>query len=368
MKVYIFKISINVFKSSIVINLVMTRRYKFLEEIGIGSFATVVKALDLQTDTYVAIKIIDIHKDLDLQYIQKETEILASLNHSAIVKFYEMFQESNRIYIVMEFIDGCDLLNYINSKQFINEYDSRKLFCQMVCGLNYIHSHNIMHRDIKAENFMVTKGGKVKFIDFGLAQNSVSSIFNTQCGSLSYIAPEILLSQQYSYSADIWSLGIILYAITNKKLPFDELNDSLLRDKILYEQPKFTSKIPVNLEDLLKKLLNKCPKNRITIEEITKHIWLKNEFKMISNMLDTTPPHTEASQSCGKLPVRSMLAAKCLTKSEYHFDSSPKSILSDNIKLQQKNIMYPLQARLCIPLNCKLNILANCTHKSKLMK
>jgi 5'-AMP-activated protein kinase catalytic alpha subunit len=186
----------------------------------------------------------------------------------------------------MEFCENGELFNQIVKKRKMDENESAYYYFQLINGLQYIHSKNIVHRDLKPENLLINKKNILKIIDFGLSNYYKDNNFlSTPCGSPCYASPEMIAGKKYDGNLiDVWSSGIILFAMLCGYLPFDGLSNEILFKKILkckIEYPKYLSNTAI---DLLKKILVNEPKNRITISEIKKHpFYLKGreEFKKL---------------------------------------------------------------------------------------
>lgn len=209
--------------------------------------------------------------------ILHETTILKNLNHDGIVKFYETFDSKNHILIIMEYISCGDLLSFVRKRTKLSEKIAKFIFKQIIEALNYIHSKGFIHRDIKLDNILIDLNNKIKICDFGVSkQIKKGEIIYDQCGTPAYIAPEILRNDGFQGgAADIWSAGIVLYAMVQGRVPFfskDVQELYLMITKNPYSQ---LQKCSVDLEDLMKRLLEKDPKKRITGEEILVHPWMK---------------------------------------------------------------------------------------------
>ena len=206
--------------------------YIILKTIGSGTFSTVKLGLHLPTHQKVAIKILDknrIKDENDIKRISREIHILSKLYHPNIAQLYETIWSDRHIYIIMEYVEGNHLFNYINSLKKLNEIKASKLFVQLISCLEYIHILGIVHRDIKPENILLTKNkSKIKLVDFGLSNSyKYGTLLQTACGSPCYAPPEMISGKEYQplYS-DLWSCGVVLYCMLVGKLPFDD--DSFL--------------------------------------------------------------------------------------------------------------------------------------------
>ncbi|KAJ6248613.1 kp78a-related [Anaeramoeba flamelloides] len=259
--------------------------YIFGKIVGVGSYGKVRVAKHLPTNELVAIKTLEKSKfTLDRKaknQLFREIQILKKLNHKNIVKLIDMFENEKYWFIVTEYINGGDLSSMLEKKKRLKESDIKKLFVQLVKGIEYCHSKNIIHRDLKLENLLITDEKKLKIIDFGLSNFSEKGeLLKTHCGSPSYTAPEIFSEQKYDgFKSDIWSLGVLLYALLVGKLPFISKNPKFLYEKIItgsFLIPNFLSK---EAQNLLSKLIVVDPHQRLSIGQILEHNWLRFESK-----------------------------------------------------------------------------------------
>ncbi len=255
------------------------KNYILLKTIGKGTFGKVKLAKHIPTKEEVAIKILEkskINDDEELKRVNKEIKYLKHLNHPNIVHLYEIVETQNNYYIVMEYISGGELFNYIVKNKRLTELESSFFFNQIINGLEEIHKYHICHRDLKPENLLLTSDNKIiKIIDFGLS-NEYIDYLNTPCGSPCYAAPEMIKGRKYNgLSIDIWACGIILFAMVYGFLPFDDKDNEKLFNKILKCNLVFppNDKIYVSNEckDLIKRIIKLNPKERISLEDIKKH-------------------------------------------------------------------------------------------------
>ena len=250
--------------------------FSIKETIGQGSFSKVKLGINKLTGEKVAIKIMD-KKRIKLlsekKRVQRELNIIKKLNHINIAKIYQIKEDTNNIYIIMEYIEN-NLFYCIMTNKYISEQESSFYFFQLISGLDYIHSLGIVHRDLKPENILLTKKRLLKIIDFGLSNYYIKGkLLSTSCGSPSYTAPEVILGKNYDgCKIDIWTCGIILYVMVCGYLPFEEKEDkNSLFKKIIkgrIEYPRYISDIAKNL---LEKILVTDPDKRINLEDIKKH-------------------------------------------------------------------------------------------------
>ena len=251
--------------------------YILSNTIGTGTFSKVKLGIHLPTKEKVAIKILDkdkIRDESDIERISREIHILKNLRHKNIVQLYETITSENHIYIIMEYVDGKDLFQYIYSLKRLNEIKASFLFRQLISTLEYIHKLGIVHRDIKPENILLTKDHKtVKLVDFGLSNSyQHGNLIKTACGSPCYAAPEMISGKKYNglYS-DLWACGVVLYCMLCGKLPFDDEKIDVLYKKIKsgnYIIPNFLSDIA---QDVIRKILTVNPEKRIKLKDLKLH-------------------------------------------------------------------------------------------------
>lgn len=206
---------------------ILWHQYRLLDTVGTGGFAKVKKAVHSITNQKVAIKIMDKQAlGSDLPRVYNEIEALKQFNHAYIAKLYQVIETDNKIFLVQEFCEGGELFDYIVDRTYLKEDEARKFYRQLLSAIGYIHSKGYCHRDLKPENILLTEGGtSIKLIDFGLCKKTnapdpqdpkklVKVLLKSACGSPAYAAPELLNGRSYEGElVDIWSSGVILYAL-----------------------------------------------------------------------------------------------------------------------------------------------------------
>jgi serine/threonine protein kinase len=274
--------------------------YIIKETLGKGTFGKVKLGIHIPTEERVAIKILEkskIKEKDDLERVIREMEIIKQFNHPCVIQVYEILEDSKTYYIIMEYCEGGELFNHIVNKRRLSDEEASYYYFQIINGIEYIHSHNIVHRDLKPENVLLTKEKKIKIIDFGLSNfySKEGSLLVTPCGSPCYASPEMVSGKKYNgFMIDIWSSGIVLFAMVCGYLPFEDPNNEVLFKKILECNLQYPSFVSVNFKDMLKKVLVTDPDKRIRIEGIKKHpfylkgkaIYMKenpNECKPVSS-------------------------------------------------------------------------------------
>ncbi|CAK86928.1 unnamed protein product (macronuclear) [Paramecium tetraurelia] len=245
--------------------------------LGQGTFGKVKLGYHTIADEYVAIKILEksrIENQCDLIRVQREISILRKVCHSNVIKLYEILESESCVYLVMEYVKGGELYEYIIKKKYLPEHIAVRYFQQLVFATEYLHSQNITHRDLKPENLLLDENRQLKIADFGLSfiSQTKGEYLKTACGSPCYAAPEMLVGKTYEGTkSDIWSCGIILFAMLCGYLPFEHENTQQLYELIKnsdFEKPEHLSK---NAQDMLTKILVKDPTRRYNFEQIKQH-------------------------------------------------------------------------------------------------
>ena len=275
--------------------------YKYGRLLGKGAYGKVNLCLHTLTGRLVAIKSINkskITKERQREKIKIETSIMKTLSYSNnIVKILENYETKNHICIVMEYICAGDLFSYIKKRSKLTENVAKFIFKQIILAIQYIHRNNIVHRDIKLDNILIDLDNNVKICDFGVSKIiKKGDILFDQCGTPTYIAPEILKNNGYDgFPVDIWSAGVVLYSMLNGNVPFKGGDLNELHKLIIEGEYKPIKHISKEASHLLKCLLEVDPTKRITTDDILFHPWLidvdlnffstKNLFTNAENIL-----------------------------------------------------------------------------------
>mmetsp|Transcript_9707 Transcript_9707/g.18514 ORF Transcript_9707/g.18514 Transcript_9707/m.18514 type:complete len:514 (+) Transcript_9707:61-1602(+) len=257
--------------------------YTLGRTLGIGSFCKVKLAVHELTGQKVAVKILNRKKlkKMDMgAKVRTEIEIVRMFMHPHIIRLYEVIDTATDIFTVMEFVPGGELFDYIVSRGRLEESEARRMFQEIISGVEYCHSHMVVHRDLKPENLLLDADNHIKLADFGLSSVMKDGNFlKTSCGSPNYAAPEVISGSMYAGpEVDVWSCGVILYAILCGSLPFDDENIRNLFRKIkggVYSIPSYVSP---HARDLVTKMLLVEPVKRITIAEIRAHPWFQENL------------------------------------------------------------------------------------------
>ncbi|OHS96326.1 CAMK family protein kinase [Tritrichomonas foetus] len=278
----------------------------FREQIGTGTYSQVYRAFHRNMKAEVAIKKIpkkQVITEAERHFLDNEIKCILEISHPNIVKCYEIFEDSEYFYFVLELVQGQTLLDYINSKSGLGEIEAATIFNEILKAFKYLHhDKHIIHRDIKLENIMFIPPNTVKIIDFGFARklHDCSEICSTMCGSLMYTSPEMIRDRIYTMSTDVWSLGICLYGMVCGTLPFKDESMINLMDMIVNRQPEF----PINLSkifcDLIGKMLEKDPLQRISLNDVKIHPWMNR--KMLAPNRNENINKTSVARSLDRLP------------------------------------------------------------------
>ncbi|ORY01928.1 Pkinase-domain-containing protein [Basidiobolus meristosporus CBS 931.73] len=272
----------------------MISNYQLTKTLGAGSMGKVKLGVHSVTEEKVAIKIIprgssdgskrtpsakDESKEIR---VAREAAIMTLLNHPNIVKVKEMVIRPHHYYLIMEYVSGGQMLDYIISHGRLKEKHARKFIRQICSAIDYCHRNSVVHRDLKIENILIANDGSIKIIDFGLSNLfSPRSHLSTFCGSLYFAAPELLSAKAYTGpEVDIWSIGIVLYVLVCGKVPFDDQNQPALHAKIKRGHVDYPNWLSSDLDckHLLSRILVTNPSERANMSEILRHPWISKGY------------------------------------------------------------------------------------------
>lgn len=294
--------------------------FELSEEIGVGSTSKCYKCYKKSSSSYnspnnnslFACKIID-KRQVELKFsgildqFNIEISVLKSLNHPNIIKLIDSFETKDRIYMVMEHMEGGELFDYVVKKGTLSEEEASVIVRQIISAVDHMHNLNIIHRDLKPENLLLTfpkssdgstssNFPQIKLIDFGLAKILNEEEFNVASsflGTKGYLAPEMLQRHQYDKSIDMWALGVIVFVLLCGCLPFDDnnniINEEDAKKMFILKFPKWVNNnLSVSAKDLLYKLLEINPRKRITASEALAHPWVSGK-EINKNVLLKSP-------------------------------------------------------------------------------
>ncbi|CAB3365966.1 Hypothetical predicted protein [Cloeon dipterum] len=261
--------------------------FEFLKVIGKGSFGKVLLARHKEEEKFYAIKVLQktlIVKRNETKHIMSERNVLLqNIKHPFLVGLHYSFQTTDKLYFVLDYINGGELFFHLQKERSFSESRARFYSAEISSALGYLHSRQIIYRDLKPENLLLDQQGHVILTDFGLCKEGLrdSDTTDTFCGTPEYLAPEVIRKQAYDRSVDWWCLGAVLYEMLYGLPPFYNKNTSTMYQNILYKPLKLRPTVSENARNILDKLLQKESQNRLgsgknDVLDIQKHPFYKN--------------------------------------------------------------------------------------------
>jgi len=282
----------------------------FIEQtLGEGAFGEVKLLVNRRTKAEVALKVIDAKEHPDaLEVVRKEVQIHKMLNHDNIIRFYGSRKDGLTEYLFLEYASGGELFDRIEPDVGMDPTVAQSHFQQLICGVEYLHSLGIAHRDLKPENILLDGKGQLKISDFGFATifriRGVERLLEKRCGTLPYVAPEVLQKQYKAVPADIWSCGVILVALLAGELPWDRPCLECPEYKNWKDDQKVTQhqlpwkKLELTSLNFVKRILCSQPSKRLTVEQMLVHPWMTKR-----------PSHGNAGRMSGGSPLNKKIAS-----------------------------------------------------------
>ena len=310
--------------------------YKYGRVIGRGAFGKVNIGLNILTGRIVAIKSFNkknLVSESAKNKILYETNLMRGLYHPSVTKILETFECEKYMLIIMEYISGGNLQNFVKKRRKLCEKTAKILFRQIIQGIRYIHSRGIVHRDIKLENILLDLNNIIKICDFGVGKLiKPNTILKDQCGTPVYMAPEILKGNGYKgFPVDIWSAGVALYIMLSGTLPFNKDKEHDLEYAILNNNMKEIKDISEEGNDLLKNILEKDPNKRYTCNQILEHPWLN------SNLNDEENPDFDYNnniKNVNKYHLFTNAESILLAKTHIDYRNAQKKDLAENFTIK----------------------------------
>ncbi|KAL3232196.1 Serine/threonine-protein kinase RAD53 [Nakaseomyces bracarensis] len=329
------------------------------EVVGTGAFATVKKAVERSTGKTFAVKIINKKKVIgNMDGVSRELEVLQKLDHPRIVSLKAFYEDDDNYYMVMEFVSGGDLMDFVAAHGAVGEEAGREITRQILEGVQYIHSKRISHRDLKPDNILIEQDDPVliKITDFGLAKVQGNGTFmKTFCGTLAYVAPEVIGGiagssseeennddrNEYSSLVDMWSLGCLVFVILTGHLPFSGSTQEQLYEQIrkgsYHEGPLRDFRISDEARDFLDGLLQVDQRKRMTVEKALNHPWIKSYS---SQIIESLGAYSQVSLS------QSMSQQKVLENmddAQYEFMKAQKRLQQEQLNERVNDFKVPTQ-------------------------
>eukprot|EP00298_Acanthocystis_sp_HF-20_P009048 c1806_g2_i1.p1 GENE.c1806_g2_i1~~c1806_g2_i1.p1 ORF type:complete len:393 (-),score=150.41 c1806_g2_i1:15-1133(-) len=323
-----------------------SKKYELTKMLGSGAYAEVWEAKNIKTEEIVAVKILQGENTKDVEEILKQNEneiaCLKSLNHPNIVSLYDVVVAEDRVLLVQELAQKGDLFDFMFSDENtcndtgrgLCEADAQFYFSQLIYAIDHMHKSGYAHRDIKIENCLITKTGKLLLCDFGMATTKLKC--DNRCGTLDYIAPEVIVAETVNkaaqsqslsqkkrrknkgnknnnnngntyieegwfspFVADVWSCGVFLYYILTSDLPFEDESREVTKANILSGEISIPDYISESAKDLISKMLNVNPSKRCSIDDVLSHPFLKTS--LVDDFKSNRPASIAADDLAGEL-------------------------------------------------------------------
>lgn len=257
--------------------------FEILGVLGRGAYGKVFQVRKISSGLIYAMKVLrkrDVIKQKVVTHANAEKMVLTEVNHPFIVGLAFAFQTPAKLYLVMEYVGGGELFSRLDEVEEMEEREARFYACEVLLALEHLHAKDFVYRDLKPENILIRMNGHICLADFGFAKKAVlPEATKTFCGTVHYMAPEIINKKGHGKSVDWWSLGILIFEMLTGETPFHDSNRKVIQQKVLEEQPVFPSHVSELAKDLITKLLNKSMNLRLGFkggaEEVKAHPWFK---------------------------------------------------------------------------------------------
>lgn len=313
--------------------------YLLGKAIGEGTFGRVKLGTHILTDETVAVKILEkarIADVADVERVARELHILKLVQHPHVIQLYEIIETPQQLYLIMEYCSCGELFDFIVSMGAVPEPQACRFFHQIIAGVERLHQLGVVHRDLKPENLLLDGNQDIKIVDFGLSNTfRKGQLLQTACGSPCYAAPEMIAGQRYAPEAcDIWSCGVILFALVCGYLPFEDPSTSVLYSQILsarYELPEFVSP---SFCDLVGRILTTEPSKRYAVGQIRNHRWYQQISEASRGMDEVETQGTQALdedvlEQLSRLGLPRDYAEKCLRMRKHNHVTTTYYLLGD---------------------------------------
>jgi serine/threonine protein kinase len=246
--------------------------------LGKGKFGSVYTARERESGVVVALKSIkksQVFRASVEHQLRREIEIQSNLRHRNILRMHGYFFDSKRIYLILEYAAGGELYKKLKKAKRFDERQAAIYISELASALEYCHKKSVIHRDIKPENLLLGRDGEIKIADFGWSIHAPTSRRNTMCGTLDYLAPEMIDGvSEHDEQVDVWTLGILLYELLSGDPPFDTETQNATYRRISEVDLRFPRYFSDDAKDLIRKILVKDPRKRMALSLIPKHPWI----------------------------------------------------------------------------------------------
>ncbi|XP_041976917.1 serine/threonine-protein kinase fused isoform X2 [Aricia agestis] len=324
--------------------------YVVLSFVGEGSFGRVFKGKHKETDAVVALKVIRKkgRSTKDLKNLRQECDIQRELNHPNIIRMIDSFETETELVVVTEYAEK-ELHSILAKEGSLNEDQVKKITWDLVSALYYLHSHRVLHRDLKPQNVLLDSSGKAKLCDFGLARIMTNSthILTSIKGTPLYMAPELIDEKPYDHQADLWSLGCIVYELMAGQPPFCTMSIWQLVRMIRHKPVQWPSFISVDARSFLQGLLHKDPGKRMSWPEILVHPFVAGHIHIVAEDVQSDSPFTKPL-SCSQQEAKFLQTEKLNKNSKsIKLNNEPKR---EGREHDLRNVRV-MQAMECVPMS-----------------
>lgn len=308
--------------------------------LGKGSYGEVQLAIHKDSGIQIAVKKIDkasLSSNKIKETLIREIRIQKQLNHEYICRLYTSFEDKTTIYLALEYASKGNLFYLIRKEKFLSEDTAFYFFIQVCSGIYYMHKQGLIHRDIKPENILIKEGNIIKICDFGwCVQTDNMQQRNTFCGTLEYMAPEMIQNKAHNHTLDIWSLGILLYELVHGRAPFTGVHPREISDKIMRGQIRFKPGLSNEYKDLVNKILVYETTERLPLIKVFDHPWVKN-FEKKYNLSKQPTKSTKKKQKEKQAPPPNQKMNLSQNEKQQPGNKEPESVIKGQEPIENGN-------------------------------
>lgn len=345
--------------------------------LGKGSFGVVRRVRRKGTDDVYALKTmqkVEVMSGQLVEQVEREIMVQQNLKHENVLRLFKHFEDDENVYLLLEYCAKGELYQLLRTQKGrkFDEPMSKHFFIQLVRGLKHLHSHQIVHRDLKPENLLITHDDVLKIADFGWCA-ATNVLRTTFCGTMDYLAPEMIQGSGHDQTLDIWSVGILLYEMMVGRPPFQSTNHTMLIDRILKIAIFFPPGLPPLVVDLVRRLLKREPSLRLPLDQVLRHPWVVSKTEVQSEPLLTntqpstvpsTAPSTPPSQHSKRLPLQQSGRAGSF---EQVRTASPRNKASGDLADERSNVSTPVSSAVA-PVQANLMATPKLPHRAAVRK